>query len=71
MFSTILAYGVFSITTIIFLVLIIDALIPKSELDKSMEKLEQYISGKKRVTDWRKIFVFFVLWAASGIYLWG
>lgn len=71
MFSTILAYSVFIITTIIFLVLIIDALIPKSELEKSKEELEQYISGKKRVTDWRKIFVIFVLWAASGIYLWG
>ena len=71
MFSTILTYGTFTVTTLLFLALIIDALIPKTDAQKALERLERYVSGKTTVLDWRKIFVLFVLWAASGIYIWG
>ena len=71
MFSTILAYGTFTVTTLMFLALIIDALIPKTDAQKSLEQLQRQLSGKTTVLDWCKIFVLFVLWAASGIYIWG
>lgn len=67
MFSTILAYGVFTLTTVAFLALIIDAVIPKTDTQQALERLESYVS----VIDWRKVFVLFVLWTASGIYIWG
>ena len=71
MFSTILAYGTFTVTTLTFLALIIEPLIPKSDAQKALQRLERYASGKTTVLDWRKILVLFVLWTASGIYIWG
>lgn len=57
MFSTILAYGTFTVTTLLFLALIIDTVIPKTDTQQAL--------------DWRKVFVLFALWVASGIYIWG
>lgn len=71
MFSTILSYGTFTVTTLLFLALIIDTVIPKTDTQQALERLESYTSGKKKVTDWRKVFVLFALWVASGIYIWG
>lgn len=71
MFSTIVAYGVFILTSLVFLFLIVDALIPKSELEKTLNKLNAAQNGRSTRLDWRKVGVIFAMWFASGYYLWG
>jgi hypothetical protein len=72
MFSTILAYTLFTITSLLFLAVIVNSLIPKTEAEKRMENLRNYANGKRKtVIDWRKALFAFFLWAVSGIYIWG
>jgi hypothetical protein len=70
-FSIVVAYGVFALTTIILLALIVNALIPKSDLEKLQERLQSIKTGHTTKIDWRKVFVLFLLWAASGVFLFG
>jgi hypothetical protein len=72
MFSTILAYTTFTATSILFLAVLMSSLIPKTEAEKRMEYLRNYANGKRKtIIDWRKALVAFLLWAMSGIYIWG
>jgi hypothetical protein len=70
-FSTVLAYSVFVFTSLVLVFAIIGNLTPKSEVQKLREKLETYKTGRVMRTDWRKVVFFFLLWAVSGIYLFG
>jgi hypothetical protein len=70
-FSIVVAYGVFVLTTIILLALIVNALIPKSDFEKLQENLQSIKTGRTTKIDWRKVFVLFLLWVASGVFLFG
>ena len=66
-FSIVVAYGVFALTSFAFVAIIADALIPKSELEKMQLKRKGYSTEY----NWRKIFVLFLLWFGSGVFLFG
>ena len=70
-FTTFAAYGALAITSLILIVLVANVLIPRSELEKSLEKLEAYRNGYSTKTDWRKVGVILAIWFASGWYLFG
>lgn len=71
MFTTIVAYAALIIISIIFVALLYDGLRPRSEKEKSLQKLEAYVNGYTTKTDWRKIFILFLIWFASGWFLFG
>jgi len=68
-FTTVVAWAALVLISLIFLVLIIDALRPKSEAEKAMQQLQAYRNGYAVRTDWRKIAALFVVWFVSGWYL--
>ena len=71
MFSTVVAYSGFAITSIVFLILIADAILNRKR-NQRMSDLYR-VSGYPRGTaymNWRMLFLI-VVWVASGIYLWG
>jgi hypothetical protein len=71
MFSTVVAYSGFTITSIVFLLLIADAIVNRKH-NKRMSDLYR-VSGYPRGTAYmngRMLFLI-VVWVASGIYLWG
>ena len=70
-FSVVVAYGVFALTSFVFIAIIADALIPKSELEKMQYKLKQYQAGYSTKYDWRKLVVLFLLWFGAGVFLFG
>ena len=70
-FSVVVAYGVFALTSFAFIAIIADALIPRSELEKIQYKLKHYQTGYSTKYDWRKIFVLFLLWFGTGVFLFG
>jgi len=71
MFTTIVAYAAFIIISIIFVALIYEGLRPRSETEKSLERLQAYANGYTTETDWTKIFIPFLIWFASGWFLFG
>lgn len=71
MFSTILAYAVFAFISLVFIVVIADALIPKTKFRREIERLEAARDGYSIRVDGRKVFVLFAIWAAAGVHLWG
>ena len=70
-FTTVVAYAALVLTSLIFIVVIIDALTPKSDLEKAIDKLNVHVNGYTVRTDWRKVGVTFAVWFASGWYLFG
>jgi len=68
MFTTIVAYSVFGLTSLVFVALIIDALIPKNELEKA---LEAYRKGYTEKYNFWKISLVFFVWFVSGWFLFG
>lgn len=67
-FTTVVAYAALVLTSLIWIVLIVDKLISKSELEKSLDKIE---GRRSYQTDWHKVGVIFAIWFASGWYLFG
>lgn len=71
MFSTVVAYSGFAITSICFLLLIADAILNRKH-NKRMADLYR-VAGYSRSSAYmngRMLFLI-VVWVASGIYLWG
>lgn len=71
MFSTILAYAVFGFTTLILVAVIYDNLRPRSELEKLADEFQAIERGYRTVFSFWKTLVVFLIWAATGIYLFG
>jgi hypothetical protein len=71
MFSTILAYAVFGFTALILVAGAYDYLRPRSELEKRAEKIEAIKRGHRTEYSFWKILTVFMIWAATGIYLFG
>ena len=70
-FSLIVAWAVFVLVSLLFCALLYDGLRTRSEAELALERLEAYVKGYTVKTDWRKIFVLFVVWFAAGYYIWG
>jgi len=70
-FTSGVAWAAFLLTSLVWLALIVDALIPRSEFEKTMHRLEHAQNGYTVKHDWRKIAVMFAIWFASGWYLFG
>lgn len=68
-FSVVVAYGVFALTSFAFVAIIADVCCyhALSELEKMQLKRKGYSTKY----DWRKIFVLFLLWFGSGVFLFG
>lgn len=71
MFSTILAYAVFGFTTLILVAGAYDYLRPRSELEMRAERIEAIKRGYRTEYSFWKILTVFMIWAATGIYLFG
>jgi len=71
MFSTILGWAVFVICTVLLLAIVYDALRPRTELELSMQRLEAYVRGYSTTYSFWKIMAVFVVWAFTGVYLFG
>lgn len=71
MFSTILAYAVFGFTALILVAGAYDALRPRSELEMRAERIEAITRGYRTVFSFWKTLAVFLIWAATGIYLFG
>lgn len=71
MFSTILAYAVFGFTTFVLVAIAYDNLRPRSELEKLAEDFEAIRRGYRTVFSFWKTLTVFLIWAATGIYLFG
>lgn len=71
MFSTILASAVFGFTTLLLVVVAYDNLRPRSDFEKLVDDIEAVRRGYRRVFSFWKTLVVFLIWAATGIYLFG
>lgn len=71
MFSTIVAYITFILISVIFAVVIIEEIRPKSSTYILKKQLENYNRGYVIRTSWRKVGILLAIWFASGYYLWG
>jgi ABC-type sugar transport system permease subunit len=71
MFSTILAWAIFVISSIVLLLITYDGLRPRSEDELRMERLQAYVRGYRTSYSFWRILVIFVVWAASGVFLFG
>ena len=70
MFSTVIAWSGFILSSIFFLLLIADAILNKKAND--MQKLIYRAAGKAPPTYLNgRMLLLCVVWIASGIYLWG
>jgi len=70
MFTTIVAWGVFVLTSLIFLIAMAEPLL-KSQAEKDLEELRARITGVRRTTSWNRVLVLFLFWFAAGWYLFG
>jgi hypothetical protein len=71
MFTIIVAYVMFGLTSVGIFAIIIDALIPKSKIEKTIELLEGYRSGYSTRYSYRKIGILLGVWFLTGWYLFG
>lgn len=71
MFSTILAYAVFGFATLVLVAIIYNTLRPRSELEKLAEDIQTIRQGYRTAFSFWKTLVVFLIWAATGIYLFG
>lgn len=71
MFSTILAWAIFAISSIALLAITYDVLRPRSEDELRMERLQAYVRGYTTSYSFWKILTIFAVWAATGVYLFG
>jgi len=66
MFSTIVSYAAFVLTSIFMLFFFYDATRDLTEQEKLLIKL-----GAKITIRWSNFFVALAIWFSSGVYLWG
>ena len=71
MFSTILAYAVFGFTSLVLVAIVYDNLRPRSDMEKLAEDIQAIRRGYRTVFSFWKTLVVFMIWAATGIYLFG
>jgi hypothetical protein len=71
MFSTILAWAVFVISSMALLAITYDALRLRSEDELRQERLQAYVRGYTKSYSFWKIFTVFAVWAVTGVYLFG
>ena len=71
MFSSVVAYSGFTITSICFLLLIADAILNRKH-NQTMADLYR-VAGYSRAAAYMnmRMLTLIVVWVASGIYLWG
>lgn len=71
MFSTILAWAIFTISSIVLIAIAYDVLRPRSEDELRMERLQAYVRGYRTTYSFWRILTVFAVWAATGVYLFG
>lgn len=71
MFTTIVAYVMFGLTSVGIFAIILEALIPKSKMEKTIQALEAYRNGYTMRYDYRKITLLLSVWFITGWYLFG
>lgn len=71
MFSLIVAWIIFVISTVVIIYVLWDEFVPKSKMVRAIQAMENSLQGYTTKTDWRKVFIYFVAWSASGIYIFG
>lgn len=73
--SYIIAGTAFSVTTLIFGMLVISLLLPPTIHDQLILRALEAKNLRKvyrfETLDWRKILTLLIIWSISGIYLWG
>ena len=67
MFSTIVIGAVFVISTLLIVALILDIVLSKTDI----AKIEEVITGKRKVLSFGRVLATVAIWIASGIYLFG
>ena len=70
-FTSVVAWAALVFITAVFLILIVDALKPRSRLEEDLRKMQVARTGYSTQTDWFKVGVMFVIWFVSGWYLFG
>lgn len=70
MFTTIVSWVTFVLTSVIFITAILNELL-KSKTHRELEEILSRMSGKRKKVDWNRVFVLFVFWFAAGWYLFG
>jgi hypothetical protein len=70
-FSVVVAYGVFVLASLAFISIIVDVLIPRSEVEEYIRRLNRAKEGYSTKYDWRKIAVLFLVWFGTGMFLFG
>jgi hypothetical protein len=70
-FTSVVAWAALVFITVVFLVLIVDALKPRSRLEVDIRKLEAARTGYSTRIAWPRVGVMFVIWFVSGWYLFG
>lgn len=71
MFSTILVWAAFVLSSLVLLSLVYDVLRPRSDLEIQLERLQSYARGYSTYYSFWKVLTIVVIWAASGIFLFG
>lgn len=66
MFSTIVSYVAFGLTSLFMMFFLYESTRSLTETEKLMVKL-----GATFTVQWRNFFIALSIWIASGIYLWG
>lgn len=70
MFTTIVAWVVFVLSSLIFIVAMLEPLL-KSKVEKDIEEIRARLTGVRRKTSWNRVLVLFLFWFAAGWYLFG
>jgi len=70
-FTSVVAWVAFVVIKVILMIVVADTLIPRTQKQKDMEKLNAAVKGYSVKTDWRKVGVLFVIWLVCGWYLFG
>lgn len=71
MFSTILASAVFGLTTLMLVSAIYTILRPRSDAEKIAKNIQAIQRGYQVTYSFWRVLVCFLIWAATGIYLFG
>jgi hypothetical protein len=71
MFSNMVAWTVFGLTSLFMLVIVYDSLRTKSDIEVLAEKLKEIQTGRRQVYSFWRVLVLFAVWVAAGVYIWG
>lgn len=71
MFSTIVAWVVFAVTSLLLVAVMYEAMRRKSDAELAMARLKQVATGKVSKFSLFKLLMLFAIWFAAGVYVLG